>query len=154
MADAPFRLTPATLDVLEALLATDSGTYGYEITVSTGRKNGVVNPILRRMEQHGWIVGWWETDAQRETGSRRRFYRVAPAFTDTVRAVLSARGRDFGQGDATSLLVGSCRETISMRGPATPGPACCCRYCGVIVHAPSATIVTTAASAPTATVPS
>lgn len=51
----PFRVTPATLDVLEVLINADGPVHGYRITRQAGRPSGTVQPILDRLEKHGWV---------------------------------------------------------------------------------------------------
>lgn len=105
--DAPFRITQATLDVLESLFYANEELYGRQICEDTGRKSGAVNPILRRLEQYEWVDARWETDTERSTGSRRRYYRLDPSRVASVRDILVARERITGDQEATSLLTGS-----------------------------------------------
>src|SRR5262245_43008834 len=51
------RVTPATLDVLEVLVAYGSNTvWGLEVVKRAGRPTGSVYPILDRLEQAGWLT--------------------------------------------------------------------------------------------------
>jgi len=84
------RLTPATLDVLEALLGPDDELYGYQIARNAGRKTGVVHPILDRLEEAGWVESTWERETPGR-GPRRRFYRLTPDGLGAARAVLMER---------------------------------------------------------------
>lgn len=72
------RTTPATADVLAALLAASDGVWGLLIIKESGRPAGTVYPILDRLEDAGWIDGHWEESPDRK-GPRRRFYRLLPA---------------------------------------------------------------------------
>lgn len=69
------RLTPATGDVLEALLSSDEAVWGLRIVKQCGRPTGSVYPILERLERSGWITSRWDDDATRP-GPRRRLYEL------------------------------------------------------------------------------
>ncbi|GAA2990789.1 PadR family transcriptional regulator [Actinokineospora diospyrosa] len=84
----PFRVTAATLDVLEALLGPDDQLYGLRIAENAGRKTGSVYPILARLEEAGWVVSAWEQDEPSARGPRRRFYRLSPDGLGAARALL------------------------------------------------------------------
>ncbi|MGW5442705.1 helix-turn-helix transcriptional regulator [Streptomyces asiaticus] len=71
----PFRVTEATVDVIEALLSGDEELYGLKIAKMTGRPSGSVVPILMRLEGCGWVLSEWEQD-DTTRGPRRRFYRL------------------------------------------------------------------------------
>lgn len=85
------RVTPATLDVLEALMGPDEELYGLKIAQNAGRKAGSVYPILARLEEAGWIESSWERDERDERGPRRRFYQLAPDGLAAARALLVER---------------------------------------------------------------
>lgn len=91
MVEPPFRVTPATLDVLEALLGPDEELYGLKIAQNAGRKTGSVYPILARLEEVGWVVSEWELGEPSARGPRRRFYRLSPEGLGGARALLLAR---------------------------------------------------------------
>lgn len=81
------RLTPATADVLAALLDAGEPTWGLRVVYATGRPAGSVYPILERLERAGWVGSVWEDDPDR-SGPRRRFYELTadgvPAARDAV----------------------------------------------------------------------
>jgi len=87
------RLTRATADVLDVLLAEHDPVWGLRIVKSTGRPAGSVYPILERLERAGWVVSVWEDDSER-SGPRRRLYRLTgeglPAARSAVAAVTAA----------------------------------------------------------------
>ena len=85
------RVTPATLDVLEALMGPDDELYGLKIAQNAGRKAGSVYPILARLEEAGWVESSWEQEERDERGPRRRFYRLSPEGLTAARAVLIQR---------------------------------------------------------------
>lgn len=84
------RLTPATLDVLDALLDAPDPVWGLRIVKRTGRPAGSVYPILERLERAGWVESEWEDDPDR-SGPRRRLYRLGADGTEAARAALAAR---------------------------------------------------------------
>jgi DNA-binding PadR family transcriptional regulator len=85
------RVTPATLDVLEALMGPDEESYGLKIAQNAGRKVGSVYPILARLEETGWVDSCWEREERAERGPRRRFYRLSPDGLVAARALLMER---------------------------------------------------------------
>jgi PadR family transcriptional regulator PadR len=85
------RVTPATLDVLEALMGPDEELYGLKIAQNAGRKAGSVYPILARLEEAGWVESFWEREERDERGPRRRFYRLGPDGLAAARALLIER---------------------------------------------------------------
>lgn len=89
--DALPRVTAATLDVLEALLAAAEPTWGLRIIAATGRAAGSVYPILARLEDRGWVTSSWEDEDRR--GPRRRLYVLTDGAGVAARALLSARRR-------------------------------------------------------------
>jgi PadR family transcriptional regulator, regulatory protein PadR len=85
------RVTPATLDVLEALMGPDDELYGLKIAQNAGRKAGSVYPILARLEGAGWVESSWEKEERDERGPRRRFYRLSPEGLTAARELLIQR---------------------------------------------------------------
>lgn len=81
------RLTPATLDVLTALLG-EPGIWGLKIVGVTSRPAGSVYPILERLERAGWVESEWEDDPAR-SGPRRRLYRLTADGVDAARAAVA-----------------------------------------------------------------
>lgn len=86
-----FRVTAATLDVLETLLDPDEEMYGLKIAKSTGRPTGSVFPILARLEQLGWVISEWESSDPEVRGPRRRFYRLSGVGLAGARELVSQR---------------------------------------------------------------
>jgi PadR family transcriptional regulator, regulatory protein PadR len=74
----PFRVTDATLDVLEVLLHPGTELYGLKIAKAAGRPTGSVFPILARLEACGWVNSEWEAGDPASRGARRRFYQLSP----------------------------------------------------------------------------
>jgi len=73
-----FRVTDATLDVLEVLLHGGAELYGLKIAKSAGMPTGSVFPILARLEGCGWVSSEWEAGDPAARGPRRRFYQLSP----------------------------------------------------------------------------
>ena len=92
MSDMP-RLTPQTVAVLRALLATPATPrWGRDIGRETGLQSGSLHPILARLEQAGLIESHWEDPAAHEDAGRprRRYYRFTPGGAQTARAAIAA----------------------------------------------------------------
>jgi PadR family transcriptional regulator, regulatory protein PadR len=82
------RLTPATLDVLAALLGEPDTIWGLRIVGLTSRPAGSVYPILERLERAGWVDSAWEDDPER-SGPRRRLYRLTADGAVAARSAVS-----------------------------------------------------------------
>jgi PadR family transcriptional regulator, regulatory protein PadR len=69
------RISHQTKLVLQVFLdAPSDETYGFEIARAAGLASGTIYPILRRLEDEGWITSRWEEIDQSEEGRRRRRY--------------------------------------------------------------------------------
>ena len=79
------RITPATVDVLAALLGERESIWGLKVVTITGRPAGSVYPILERLERAGWVDSAWEDDPAR-SGPRRRLYRLTADGAEAARA--------------------------------------------------------------------
>lgn len=99
------RLTPATVDVLTALLSAGGPVWGLLLVRETGRPAGSVYPILERLERLGWTRSQWETDTER-AGPRRRLYELtgegAVAAAAAVRRTQARAQRTSGIQEATA----------------------------------------------------
>ncbi|WP_081913426.1 MULTISPECIES: helix-turn-helix transcriptional regulator [unclassified Glycomyces] len=87
----PFRITPATLDVLTVLLSGQDKLYGLKIAREIGRATGSVAPILMRLENCGWVQSRWEDSSKEDRGPRRRFYELDPEVLGAARALVQSR---------------------------------------------------------------
>lgn len=86
------RITPATLDVLEVLLANGTDAlWGLEIVKRAARPTGSVYPILDRLEQAGWLTSEWEAEAARRGARRRLYYLTAQGATETAKILAERR---------------------------------------------------------------
>jgi PadR family transcriptional regulator, regulatory protein PadR len=69
------RITHHTKLVLSVLLeAPARESYGFELSQASGLPSGTIYPILRRLEDEGWLVSRWEDISQQQEGRRRRRY--------------------------------------------------------------------------------
>jgi DNA-binding PadR family transcriptional regulator len=81
------RATPATADVLEAMLNAGEPIWGLRIVKAIGRPAGSVYPILERLEGLGWATSFWDDDADRP-GPRRRLYQLEDGARALAQAVV------------------------------------------------------------------
>ena len=86
-----FRVTDATLDVLEVLLQNSDDLYGLKIAKAARRPTGSVFPILARLEDCRWVTSEWEAGDPAARGPRRRFYRLSPDGLVQARQLLAQR---------------------------------------------------------------
>ena len=72
-------MTYQTALVLEALAA--GRHHGFDIMDATDLSSGTVYPILRRIEEEGFVRARWEREgtARREQRPPRRYYELTPA---------------------------------------------------------------------------
>ncbi|MEV3937331.1 helix-turn-helix transcriptional regulator [Glycomyces sp. NPDC049804] len=116
MEQPSFRVTAATLDVLEVLLSGSGELYGLRIAKLIDRPSGSVVPILMRLERCGWVTSDWEPESGDRRGPRRRFYELDPDHAVAARELLAAR-RSASVGQAHRLRPGLAQLTDR------PGPA-------------------------------
>jgi PadR family transcriptional regulator PadR len=84
------RVTPATVDVLTALLDGDEPVWGMKVIKDSGRFAGTVYPILGRLESDGWVTSRWDDDESRP-GPRRRYYELASRGLEEAKLLISTR---------------------------------------------------------------
>jgi|SRR5690349_19226086 DNA-binding PadR family transcriptional regulator len=86
----PLRLSPQTIQVLEAFLeAPKNWQHGYDISRNTGLKSGTLYPILMRLAERKLLETRWEAT---EIGRpHRHMYRLTPTGLRFTREELSAR---------------------------------------------------------------
>jgi transcriptional regulator len=78
-------------ELLVLSLLEDQPRHGYDISKLIQLRSGgalrfhvtSLYPLLRRLEQHGWIVGRWVEKADQR---RRRYYSLTPEGLDALRA--------------------------------------------------------------------
>jgi PadR family transcriptional regulator len=88
------RVTPATLDVLDALVWSQEEMHGFALAKAARRPTGSVYIILSRLESAGWVESHWETLSTQDEGRpRRRLYRLNPDGLGAARQLLADRGR-------------------------------------------------------------
>lgn len=69
-------LTPAVKAVLRAMLYLGTPTYLREVAAVTARNPGTVQPVLRRLLDHGWITPAEETTNRHRPRTPRLFYEL------------------------------------------------------------------------------
>lgn len=84
-------MTPATLDVFEALLVGRREMHGFAIAQEADRPTGSVYPILARMERVGWVDSRWEAEHPERGKPRRRFYQLNPTGLAACRRIVIER---------------------------------------------------------------
>ena len=85
------RMTQTTLLILEVMIAGQPRS-GAQIGYATGIGSGSRYPILRRLEEAGWLKGEWEQIDPRQAGRPRcRFYRLTEFGETQTRAALARR---------------------------------------------------------------
>ncbi|MFE2140394.1 helix-turn-helix transcriptional regulator [Streptomyces sp. NPDC059456] len=87
----PFRVTDATLDVIEVLLTGEPDLYGLRIAKEISRASGSVVPILMRLEDCGWVTSQWETSTPDSRGPRRRLYQLQANHVVDARKLIASR---------------------------------------------------------------
>jgi PadR family transcriptional regulator, regulatory protein PadR len=86
------RVTPATLDVLNALVWSPEELHGFALAKEAHRPTGSVYIILSRLEAAGWVDSHWESlSVQDEGRPRRRLYRLNPDGLAAARQLLAKR---------------------------------------------------------------
>jgi hypothetical protein len=80
------RPKASTVLVLIQFLSADRGLTGFDILAAAGRRLscGTVYPMLRRLEQDGWITGEWV----RGLRDRKRPYRLTRLGYREARAIM------------------------------------------------------------------
>ncbi len=93
------RWTKNTLLVLKALVeVAPEPLHGTVLPELTGAKLGSVYGGLKRLEDHGWVKSYWESDEEAEAAGRprRRYYRLEPEAVLEARALFEERAPRFG----------------------------------------------------------
>jgi PadR family transcriptional regulator PadR len=95
------RLSPQTLEVIDALLAAPrEWQYGYDISRNTGLKSGTLYPILMRLADRKLLETRWETADPGKPP--RHMYRFTP------------EGLRFARENARAGPAGSRRVALSL----------------------------------------
>ena len=91
------RPSLATLAVLQAMVSRPTEShYGLELSEQADLATGTVYPILRRLEQDGWVTSSWEdVDPAEESRPRRRLYFLTGAGARLAREALAEHSRRF-----------------------------------------------------------
>lgn len=97
----------ATRLVFQAFLDSPSDeTYGFELTQVTGLPSGTIYPILRRLEDEGFITHRWAEVQVGNQRRRRRYYE------------LTGEGRQVAQAATTEQ-----RQALRLLAPGWSGTA-------------------------------
>jgi PadR family transcriptional regulator PadR len=102
------RTTHALVQVVKALLDDPTGRHwGYDLSQKSGVRSGALYPILRRMEDEGWLADGWE-DPKDIGGGRppRRYYKLTGEGRIELARVMNEARRDARFG---GLLAGWAR---------------------------------------------
>lgn len=83
-------MTLQTQLILRALLEDPAQeAYGMRISAVTGLPSGTVQPILARLEEHGWLQSRWEDgDSHQQGRPCRHYYRLTDDGAERARASL------------------------------------------------------------------
>ncbi|MEV4041481.1 PadR family transcriptional regulator [Streptomyces sp. NPDC049744] len=86
------RLTRPTLEVIKVLLAStpDSPAWGLKICDEADLGSGTVYPILDRLEQHGWVTSYKESEPHPGRPARR-YYELTASGRAQAGESLAAR---------------------------------------------------------------
>lgn len=90
----PSRITGPLLDVSACLLrARNQGetVHGWALMKATKRSGPTVYGVLDRLEDCGWITGYWEELGPDSGRPRRRFYQLTPEGVAGVEELLLER---------------------------------------------------------------
>jgi DNA-binding PadR family transcriptional regulator len=84
-------MTRPTQEVLRALVADPAREfYGLELADAARLQAGTIYPIVRRLEDLGWLTGRWEDiDEQAERRPRRRYYQLTSDGLPAARQALA-----------------------------------------------------------------
>lgn len=85
------RVTVAVATVLAALLEEPDGQrYGLDLMAATGLPSGTMYPILRKLQDGGWVTADWERiDPVAAGRPARRYYRLTADGVQWARAALA-----------------------------------------------------------------
>jgi DNA-binding PadR family transcriptional regulator len=90
----PQRITEPLLDVSACLLhAAGQGeaVHGWLLMKETKRPGPTVYGVLDRLEDCGWITGYWDDLGPESNRPRRRLYELTPEGADGIRHLLEER---------------------------------------------------------------
>ena len=84
-------MTVAVATVLAALLEEpEADRSGLELMAATGLPSGTIYPILRRLQDAGWVTAHWERiDPVAAGRPARRYYRLTADGVQQARAALA-----------------------------------------------------------------
>jgi PadR family transcriptional regulator, regulatory protein PadR len=85
------RVTIAVAKVLSALMDDpDELRYGLDLMTATGLPSGTLYPLLRRLQDAGWVVAKWEqVDPAAAGRPARRYYHLTAEGIERAEAALA-----------------------------------------------------------------
>jgi PadR family transcriptional regulator, regulatory protein PadR len=90
MPERRLRMTSSTLAVLRVLhSAAGDPVWGFRIIERTGQPPGTVYPVLKRLQEAGWVAAEWEAE-QPEGRPRRRLYELTEHGRSALEAAVAA----------------------------------------------------------------
>lgn len=85
-------MTMTTMGVLHAFMNAQTELSGADFINHYGMFSGTLYPILRRLEEAGWIRGFWEDIDPTIVGRpRRKFYKLTVVGEREARQALNTR---------------------------------------------------------------
>ena len=85
------RRTKSLLTVAMALMEDPRGQHwGYELSKRADIRSGVLYPVLRRMEEEGWLEDGWEDQAAVKGRPPRRYYELTDKGREALGGMLDA----------------------------------------------------------------
>ena len=109
----PSRITDPLLDVSECLLracADGGAVHGWDLVKTTRRPGPTVYGVLERLEDCGWIAGYWEELSPEDSRPRRRLYQLTSEGEAGIRVLLEQR-----RPQVFRILGGRSAGTVSHR---------------------------------------
>lgn len=98
------RITVPVARVLSAFVRdVDEDRYGLDLMRLTGLPSGTLYPILRRLQESGWVHAEWEPiDPAAEGRPARRYYRLTAQGAADARTALAELHAQTSTGSRTA----------------------------------------------------
>jgi PadR family transcriptional regulator, regulatory protein PadR len=88
------RMSSQTLAVLKALNQNGrTWSYGYDLSKVTGLKSGTLYPILRRLDDEGWLDQKWQQSVESGRPPRHLYRLTAVGSSAATRALRPAASK-------------------------------------------------------------
>jgi DNA-binding PadR family transcriptional regulator len=83
------KMTIQTQAVLRLLLdATDNEMYGLDLIRQSGVQAGTIYPLMKRLEEAGWVTSRWVQPTPGDGGHQRKYYRLTGCGVRSAAAAL------------------------------------------------------------------